>query len=82
MRLKVLLVQPVREGDNIQISPDLGLLLLGTALSRQGFNVTRLGGEMLAIRHAIRASIRNFKKLVRRKSPGDRIPLYVGEAKI
>ena len=42
MRLRVLLVQPVREGDNIQISPDLGLLLLGTAISKQGFGVTLL----------------------------------------
>lgn len=42
MRMKVLLVQPVREGDTIQVSPDLGLLLLGTALSSKGFGVTLL----------------------------------------
>lgn len=42
MRLNVLLVQPIREGNNIQIAPDLGILLLGTALHRSGFNITLL----------------------------------------
>jgi anaerobic magnesium-protoporphyrin IX monomethyl ester cyclase len=40
MRLNVLLVQPIREGNNLQIAPDLGILLLGTALHKRGFNVT------------------------------------------
>jgi anaerobic magnesium-protoporphyrin IX monomethyl ester cyclase len=42
MHLNVLLVQPIREGNNTQIAPDLGLLLIGTALFRRGFNVTLL----------------------------------------
>lgn len=33
---------PVREGDNIQISPDPGILYLGTALKNKGFDVTLL----------------------------------------
>lgn len=42
MSLNVLLVQPIREGNNTQITPDLGILLLGTALHRQGYSVTVL----------------------------------------
>ena len=42
MSLKVLLTLPIREGNNFQISPDLGLLYLGTALEASGFQVTLL----------------------------------------
>lgn len=42
MALKVLLALPVREGDNIQISPDPGVLYLGTALKTKGYDVTVL----------------------------------------
>jgi len=42
MALKVLLVLPIREGHNFLITPDLGILYLGTALRRQGFDVTLL----------------------------------------
>jgi anaerobic magnesium-protoporphyrin IX monomethyl ester cyclase len=42
MRLNVLLVQPIREGHNTQIAPDLGILVLGTALHGRGFDVTLL----------------------------------------
>lgn len=42
MALKVLLALPVREGDNIQISPDPGILYLGTALKTKGYDVTVL----------------------------------------
>jgi anaerobic magnesium-protoporphyrin IX monomethyl ester cyclase len=42
MLLNVLLVQPIREGDNIQVAPDLGILLLGTALHKSGFAITLL----------------------------------------
>lgn len=40
-RLKVLLVLPIREG-NFQITPDVGLLYLGTVLQNAGFQVTVL----------------------------------------
>ncbi|UCF35717.1 MAG: radical SAM protein [Acidobacteriota bacterium] len=42
MRSNVLLVLPIREGNNYQIAPDLGLLYLGTALRKQGYRVTIL----------------------------------------
>ncbi len=42
MSLKVLLVLPIREGNNFQVAPDCGLLYLGTALRSQGFDVTLL----------------------------------------
>ena len=42
MSLKVLLALPIREGNNFQVSPDLGLLYLGTALASNGFEVTLL----------------------------------------
>jgi radical SAM superfamily enzyme YgiQ (UPF0313 family) len=42
MALKVLLALPIREGDNIQISPDPGLLYLGTAVKTKGFDITLL----------------------------------------
>ncbi len=42
MALKILLVQPIREGTSLQIMPDLGILYLGTALRAKGFDVTLL----------------------------------------
>ena len=42
MGLKVLLALPIREGHNYQVSPDLGILYLGTALRTHGFDVTLL----------------------------------------
>lgn len=42
MSLKVLLVLPIREGYNYQVSPDLGILYLGTALKHRGLEVTLL----------------------------------------
>ncbi|MBI3939409.1 MAG: radical SAM protein [Acidobacteria bacterium] len=42
MALRVLLVLPIREGHNYQVSPDLGILYLGTALQSKGFDVTLL----------------------------------------
>lgn len=42
MAVKVLLALPIREGRNYQVSPDLGLLYLGTALKNRGFDVTLL----------------------------------------
>jgi anaerobic magnesium-protoporphyrin IX monomethyl ester cyclase len=42
MGLRILLVLPIREGDNFVVSPDLGILYLGTALRHQGFDVTLL----------------------------------------
>jgi len=42
MSLSVLLVVPIREGANVQIAPDAGVLYLGTALQNKGFNVTML----------------------------------------
>jgi radical SAM superfamily enzyme YgiQ (UPF0313 family) len=42
MALKVLLVLPIREGHNVQIAPDLGILYLGTTLQNHGFDVTLL----------------------------------------
>ena len=42
MVLKILLVLPIREGVNIQIAPDLGILYLGTVLLHKGFDVTLL----------------------------------------
>ncbi len=42
MRPSILLVLPIREGHNFVISPDLGLLYLGTALRNKGFDVTVL----------------------------------------
>ena len=41
MSLKVLLVLPIREG-NYQITPDCGILYLGTVLQNAGFRVTLL----------------------------------------
>ncbi len=40
MSSKILLVLPIREGNNIQIAPDLGLLYLGTVLKNHGHDVT------------------------------------------
>ena len=42
MSLKVLLVLPIREGNNFQVAPDCGILYLGTVLRNQGFDVTLL----------------------------------------
>jgi radical SAM superfamily enzyme YgiQ (UPF0313 family) len=42
MSLKVLLVLPIREGNNFQVTPDCGILYLGTVLRNQGFDVTLL----------------------------------------
>lgn len=42
MALKVLLVLPIREGHNFLITPDLGILYLGTALKKHGFDITLL----------------------------------------
>jgi len=42
MSFKVLLVVPVREGNNIQIAPDAGILYLGTVLKNKGHEVTLL----------------------------------------
>lgn len=42
MSLKVLLVLPIREGKNFQVTPDCGILYLGTVLRNQGFEVTLL----------------------------------------
>jgi anaerobic magnesium-protoporphyrin IX monomethyl ester cyclase len=42
MGYSVLLVLPVREGENIQVAPDLGILCLGTVLKNQGYDVTLL----------------------------------------
>ncbi len=42
MSLKVLLVLPIREGNNFQVTPDCGTLYLGTVLRNQGFDVTLL----------------------------------------
>ncbi|MDA2933720.1 B12-binding domain-containing radical SAM protein [Acidobacteria bacterium AH-259-D05] len=42
MALKILLVLPIREGDNFKIAPDLGLLYVGTVLRNKGFDVTLL----------------------------------------
>ncbi|MBI4456575.1 MAG: radical SAM protein [Acidobacteria bacterium] len=42
MALNVLLMLPIREGNNYQVSPDLGILYLGTALRARGFNMTLL----------------------------------------
>lgn len=41
-RAKVLLVLPIREGNNLQVAPDLGLLFLATTLRNKGYNVTLL----------------------------------------
>ncbi len=40
-RLRVLLVLPIREG-NFQVTPDIGILYLGTVLQNAGFSVTLL----------------------------------------
>ena len=40
--MKVLLAMPIREGGNLQITPDLGVLCLGTALKAHGHQVTLL----------------------------------------
>lgn len=40
--MKTLLVLPIREGNNYQVTPDCGLLYLGTALQKKGHNVTIL----------------------------------------
>jgi anaerobic magnesium-protoporphyrin IX monomethyl ester cyclase len=42
MALKILLALPIREGENLQIAPDLGLLYLGTALRTHGHRITLL----------------------------------------
>jgi len=42
MALNILLAVPIREGNNLQISPDLGILSLATALKKQGFGITLL----------------------------------------
>ncbi|RPI26127.1 MAG: radical SAM protein [Acidobacteria bacterium] len=42
MRPSILLVLPIREGHNFVVSPDLGLLYLGTALKNKGFEVAVL----------------------------------------
>jgi anaerobic magnesium-protoporphyrin IX monomethyl ester cyclase len=42
MSLNVLLVLPIREGDNIQITPDLGIIVLATVLQKKACNVTLL----------------------------------------
>ncbi|HEY2933001.1 MAG TPA: radical SAM protein [Acidobacteriota bacterium] len=42
MSLNVLLGMPIREGHNYQVSPDLGILYLGTVLQNHGHSVTLL----------------------------------------
>jgi anaerobic magnesium-protoporphyrin IX monomethyl ester cyclase len=42
MSLNILLVLPIREGNNLQIAPDLGIIVLATALQKQGCTVTLL----------------------------------------
>ena len=42
MTRRILLVLPIREGNNFQITPDLGLVYLGTVLRNRGFDVTLL----------------------------------------
>jgi radical SAM superfamily enzyme YgiQ (UPF0313 family) len=42
MGLRILLVLPIREGNNVQVAPDLGILYLGTVLQKQGHDVTLL----------------------------------------
>ncbi len=42
MGLKVLFVLPIREGDNVQVAPDLGILYVGTVVRNQGHDVTLL----------------------------------------
>ncbi len=42
MGLKILLVQPIREGTSLQVMPDLGILYLGTALRAKGYDVKLL----------------------------------------
>src|SRR4030042_3165772 len=42
MGVSVLLVLPIREGNNFVVSPDLGVLYLGSALRAKGFDVTLL----------------------------------------
>jgi radical SAM superfamily enzyme YgiQ (UPF0313 family) len=42
MSLNILLVLPIREGNNLQIAPDLGIIVLATALQKQGSHVTLL----------------------------------------
>ncbi len=40
--MNILLAIPIREGNNLQIAPDLGILFLATALQKQGNKVTLL----------------------------------------
>jgi anaerobic magnesium-protoporphyrin IX monomethyl ester cyclase len=42
MALKVLLALPIREGNNIQIAPDLGIINLAAVLRNRGYEVTLL----------------------------------------
>lgn len=42
MSLNILLVLPIREGDNIQVAPDLGILILATVLQKHACHVTLL----------------------------------------
>ncbi len=42
MSLNILLVLPIREGGNLQIAPDLGILVLATVLQKHDCNVTLL----------------------------------------
>jgi anaerobic magnesium-protoporphyrin IX monomethyl ester cyclase len=58
MGLRILLVLPIREGNNFVVSPDLGLLYLGTALRHQGFDVTLLDCPKLGF------SFRDFKRFL------------------
>jgi anaerobic magnesium-protoporphyrin IX monomethyl ester cyclase len=42
MTLRILLALPIREGNNIQIAPDLGIINLAAVLRSQGFEATLL----------------------------------------
>jgi anaerobic magnesium-protoporphyrin IX monomethyl ester cyclase len=42
MSLNILLVLPIREGNNLQIAPDLGIIVLATVLQKQSCNITLL----------------------------------------
>ena len=61
MGLKVLLVLPIREGHNVQIAPDLGILYVGTTLRNHGFDVTLLDCTKDKL------TFRDFKSFLARK---------------
>ena len=67
MSLSVLLVVPIREGANVQIAPDAGVLYLGTALQNKGFKVTMLDCSKEGLTFRAR---RNNRRAVNSVSPG------------